>query len=58
MILMQGDCLEHLRRIPDRSVDLVLTDPPYNVGVTTQVRGKARRNEWDVIPDYIPWCIS
>lgn len=58
MILMQGDCLEHLRRIPDRSVDLVLTDPPYNVGVTTQVRGKARRNEWDVIENYIPWCIS
>lgn len=58
MILMQGDCLEHLRRIPDRSVDLVLTDPPYNVGVTTSVRGKHVKNAWDVIPDYIPWCIS
>ena len=27
--LMQGDCLELMKDIPDGSVDLVLTDPPY-----------------------------
>ena len=27
--LMQGDCLELMQDIPDKSVDLVLTDPPY-----------------------------
>ena len=27
--LMQGDCLERMAEIPDGSVDLVLTDPPY-----------------------------
>lgn len=27
--LRQGDCLELLKDIPDGSVDLVLTDPPY-----------------------------
>ena len=27
--LMQGDCLERMKEIPDRSVDMVLTDPPY-----------------------------
>ena len=27
--LMQGDCLELMRGFPDRSVDLVVTDPPY-----------------------------
>ena len=26
---MQGDCLERMKEIPDGSVDLVLTDPPY-----------------------------
>jgi len=26
---MQGDCLERLKEIPDGSVDMVLTDPPY-----------------------------
>lgn len=27
--LMRGDCLERMKEIPDRSVDLILTDPPY-----------------------------
>ena len=26
---MQGDCLERMKEIPDGSVDMVLTDPPY-----------------------------
>lgn len=29
--LFQGDCLEVMKGIPDGSVDLVLTDPPYKV---------------------------
>ncbi len=27
-----GDCLDLLRDIPDKSIDLVLTDPPYGCG--------------------------
>ena len=27
--LMKGDCLELMKTIPDNSVDLILTDPPY-----------------------------
>lgn len=26
---MKGDCLERMKEIPDKSIDLVLTDPPY-----------------------------
>ena len=29
MTLMQGDCLELMQAIPDKSVDMVLCDPPY-----------------------------
>ena len=29
VLVMQGDCLELLKDIPDGSVDMVLTDPPY-----------------------------
>ena len=29
MKLMNGDCLETMKKIPDGSIDLVLTDPPY-----------------------------
>lgn len=36
--LWQGDCLELMKDIPDGSVDLVLTDPPYNIG---------KSKEWD-----------
>ena len=39
--LMRGDCLERMKEIPDGSVDMILTDPPYG---TTQCK-------WDsVIP--------
>lgn len=30
--LLHGDCLEVLDKIPDGSVDVVLTDPPYSSG--------------------------
>jgi len=30
-----GDCLDLMREIPDKSVDLVLTDPPYGIGAST-----------------------
>lgn len=37
--LMHGDCLELMKSIPDKSVDMVLTDPPYG---TTACK-------WDVV---------
>lgn len=30
--LLQGDCLELMKNIPDGSVDMVLADPPYSSG--------------------------
>ena len=38
--LMQGDCIELMKRIPDKSIDMILCDLPY--GVTA-------RNKWDII---------
>ena len=29
--IIQGDCLAELAKLPDRSVDLVFADPPYNL---------------------------
>ena len=29
--LLQGDCLELMKKIPDNSIDLIATDPPYRV---------------------------
>ena len=30
-LLLHGDCMEKLKTIPDKSIDLILTDPPYNL---------------------------
>ena len=29
--VLVGECLDHLRTIPDQSIDLVFADPPYNL---------------------------
>ena len=28
-IIIQGDCLELFRELPDNSIDLIFADPPY-----------------------------
>ena len=38
--LLQGDCLELLAQIPDNSVDLIVTDPPYQID-NTKAGGKS-----------------
>ena len=54
--LQQGDCLELMKNIPDGSVDLVLTDPPYGTikGIEKSKASKDcgyRACDWDeVIP--------
>lgn len=30
--LRRGDCLELMKDIPDNSIDLIITSPPYNIG--------------------------
>lgn len=46
--LHHGDCLEVMKSIPDKSVDLILTDPPYGIGISKNpFRGKFEKKEWD-----------
>ena len=42
--LWQGDCLELMKSIPDKSIDLVLTDPPY--GIDYQSARRSDRTKW------------
>ena len=37
--ISKGDCLKLLKKVPDKSVDLILTDPPYNLGLFMHKRG-------------------
>lgn len=40
--LIQGDCLEILKQIPDNSIDLILTDPPYNISKEGDNRDRSK----------------
>ncbi len=37
--IIKGDCLEELKKLPENSIDLIATDPPFGIGFM----GK----EWD-----------
>ena len=52
--LRLGDCLELMKNIPDGSVDLVLTDPPYGTMKGAPISSWKARNdcaEWDTTLD-------
>ena len=40
-----GDCIEIMKHIPDNSVDLVVTSPPYNLGIR-KTFGKDTTDNW------------
>lgn len=29
--IINGDCTEELKKIPSKSIDLIFSDPPYNL---------------------------
>ncbi|MDR3146571.1 MAG: site-specific DNA-methyltransferase, partial [Treponema sp.] len=29
--IIQGDCIEELKKIPPHAIDLIFADPPYNM---------------------------
>src|SRR6266446_8514561 len=49
--LRQEDCIEGMSRLPNRSVDLVVTSPPYNLGVNYGKYSDAQDRQ-----SYLEWC--
>jgi len=42
------DCLQGMRELPDKCVDLVLTDPPYGIDIASNpFRQKFEKSDWD-----------
>lgn len=39
--IINADCLDILKQLPDKCIDLVLTDPPYGIGYDKQARSVA-----------------
>lgn len=52
--IYHGDCLEVLEEIPDSSVDLIIADPPYNIGK----RFGKFKDSWPSDLEYVEWCYS
>ena len=50
--LIVGDCIAELKKLPAESIDLVITDPPYNVGIDYGVyKDKPSKQK-----EYLDWC--
>ncbi|MDC0233116.1 DNA methyltransferase [Pelagibacteraceae bacterium] len=64
--ITQGNSLELLKKIPDKSIDLVFADPPYNLQLRDtlyrpdQTTVEAVTNDWDkfeTYKDYDEFCL-
>lgn len=57
--LLQGDCLELMKDIPDGSVDAIITDPPYNISRDNNFHTMGRAGidfgKWDKGFDLTKW---
>jgi len=50
-VIIEGDCLKVLQTLDRESVDLIVADPPYNIGIDYGAGSKA-----DQRSDYDQWC--
>lgn len=53
--LYLGDCLEHIKQLPNATVDMVCTDPPYGMGFRSNYRqDRYDKIENDSTIDWLP----
>ena len=48
--IYQGDCLEILKSFPDKTIDQIITSPPYNIGIKYHSYEDKKTEE-----DYLEW---
>ncbi len=51
--IIHGDCLEEMKKLKSESIDLVVTSPPYNIGINYDEYKDNK--DWD---EYYKWCES
>ena len=56
-ILLCGDCIEILKTLPDKSVDLTLTDPPYALGKEYDTYEDTEENLKSIIKEFMPQAL-
>ena len=40
-LFINGDCMEYMKTMPDKCVELALVDPPYGISITDSEIGRA-----------------
>lgn len=54
--IVQGDCIEIMKQIPDESIDLIFTDPPYNISQPKKIfRDYRNGKRADIKMDFGKW---
>ena len=55
--IIHADCMDILKQLPDKCIDLVLTDPPYGIArfgnrveLSNRIDSSAKINKWDKKP--------
>jgi len=54
-ILYHADCIEILKKFPDNIIDLVVTSPPYNLGIKYDTKFNMGKLGDEEICDYMDW---
>src|ERR1700684_845837 len=49
--IVHGDCVPGMEKLNAKSVDVVVTSPPYNIGI-----GYSSYDDNRAHPEYLDWC--
>ena len=49
--IINSDCVDLLKELPDKSIDCIVIDPPY-----MNVVNEKWDRQWKTIDDYVGWC--
>lgn len=55
--IVVGDCLDVMRQMPDGRVDLVVTDPPYGIGLKYDMYDDTEENWYKLMKNVLPEII-
>ena len=61
-VIYNGDCIAGMKEIPDESIDLIVTDPPYLIGYSRHVKNHRFSNKIknddnpELVSEYIKEC--
>lgn len=50
-VILNEDCIDGLKKIKDESIDIIICDPPYNIG-----KDFGNNSDKQEFQDYLNWC--